>query len=357
VIVCSYCGRPNDDGRLFCENPDCGALLEWSAGKGESDPARREAPTEVIAAGGVTATAAPPASTPPAEPKGPSPRKPAPEFLPPPSTRLERDASPQVGQVVCPRCGAGNLEHVNFCRRCGSALASAPVVMPTWWHRALRRRPPAAAGERQRWVRTRPRPPREDLARSAFIGLAALAVAAVLALGALLAWRAGAKDAATGAYDAVRGTLFPRYEPVRPIADRASSHRKGHPADAAFDQDVNTFWVPNGRRRRTGARLIARFEPDTDLAKVGIFGGDPVAKELVPETVQLAFMRRGAKPPRRWQVVAIETVRLEDKPGFQRHDLDVDGIERVVMTSRKTYRSDAPHASAAVTEVEFFRRK
>jgi hypothetical protein len=356
VIVCGDCGRENEDGALFCENPACGALLEWSRRTVEPEATTTEAATEVTAGGGTTATAAPPASPPLREPTGPAPRKPAPEFVPTPRRPREDVPSPGVGQLVCPRCGAGNLPHLNFCRRCGSTLATAPVVTPTWWQRALRRRSPAAAGERHRWVRTRGRIRREDLARSAFVGLAAIVVAAVVALGALLAWRAGVKDAAIGAYDSVRGTFFPRYEPVRPVAESATSARQRHPADAAFDQDVNTFWLaaPGGGTR---ARLVARFEAGTDLAKIGIFAGDPVARQLVPETIQLTFFRRRAKPARGWEIVTIRTLRLENKPGFQRNELDVEDFERVVMTIRKTYRSDTPRASVAVTEIEFFRRE
>jgi hypothetical protein len=342
VIVCGDCGRENDERALFCENPACGALLEWSGKPVDPDATKTEAPTEVMAQSGVAAPAAP---------------KPAPEFVPPPPRPRQEVPPPGVGYLVCPRCGAGNLPHLNFCRRCGSTLASAPIVMPTLWQRILRRRPPPRAGERRGWVRSRGRVRRDELTRSALIGIAAVAVVAVVALGALLAWRAGAKDAAVDVYESTRGTLFPRYEPVRPVADRASSSRRRHRAHAAFDQDLNTFWLAKRRGRGTGARLVVRFEPETDLARMGIFAGDPVAKQLVPKTLQLTFFRRRARPARGWEVVNIRTLDLENEPDFQRRDLDVEDIERLVMTIRKTYRSDTPRASAAITEVEFFRRK
>ena len=355
MIVCGDCGRENDERALFCENHACGALLEWSGKPVDPDATKTEAPTEVMAQGGVAAPAAPTPSPPSDEPTGPTPRKPAPEFVPPPP-RPQQEV-PRIGDLICPRCGAGNLPHLNFCRRCGSTLASAPVLMPTWWQRILRRRPPPRAGERRGWVRSRGRIRQDELTRAALIGIVAVAVAAVVALGGLLAWRAGAKDAAVDVYESTRGTLFPRYEPVRPVADRASSSRRRHRAHAAFDQDLNTFWLAKRRGRGTGARLVVRFEPETDLARMGIFAGDPVAKQLVPKTLQLTFFRRRARPARGWEVVNIRTLDLENEPDFQRRDLDVEDIQRLVMTIRKTYRSDTPRASAAITEVEFFRRK
>jgi hypothetical protein len=358
VIVCGDCGRENDERALFCENPACGALLEWSGKPVDPDATKTEAPTEVMAQGGADAPAVPTPSPPSDEPRGPTARKPAPEFVPPPPRPRQEVPPAGIGYLVCPRCGTGNLPHLNFCRRCGLTLASAPVVMPTWWQRILRRRPPARAGERRGWVRSRGRIRRDELTRSALIGLAAVAVAAVVALGGLLAWRAGAKDAAVDAYESTRGFLFPRYEPVRPVAERASSaRRRRHRADAAFDQDLNTFWLAGRRGGGTGARLVMRFEPETDLARMGVFVGDPVAKQLVPKRLQLTFFRRRARPARGWEVVDIRNLDLENEPDFQRRDLDVENIQRLVMTIRKTYRSDSPRASAAITEVEFFRRK
>lgn len=352
MIVCGDCGRENDERALFCENHACGALLEWSGRPVDPDPTKTEAPTEVMAQGGATAPAAPAPSPSSPEPTGPTPRKPAPEFVPPPPRPWHDVPPPEIGDLLCPRCGAGNPPHLNFCRRCASTLASAPILTPTLWQKIFRRRPPTRAGERRGWVRRRGGIRRDELTRSALIAL----IAVVVALGALLAWRAGAKDAADGAYESARGILFPRYEPVRPIAESASSARRRHPAYAAFDQDLNTFWVPRGGRG-TGARLVVMFEPETDLARMGVFAGDPVAKRRVPKTLRLTFFRRRAKPARGWEVVGTRTIELENEPDFQRRDLDVEDIERLVMTIRKSYRSNTPGVSPAITEVEFFRRK
>ncbi|WP_371618709.1 hypothetical protein [Streptomyces sp. NBC_00454] len=65
---------------------------------------------------------------------------------------------PRPGELICGQCRAGNLPVRRYCRRCGAALADAPVaVRPPWWRRLLARRVrrPHAAGERpprrRRW--------------------------------------------------------------------------------------------------------------------------------------------------------------------------------------------------------------
>lgn len=106
-IVCSTCGFPNENEvtQQFCLQ--CGALLEWAG--------RRVEP-------------APPALSPAAPAKA---HTRASVLKEPPARTVE------PGDLVCVDCGEGNHPSRMYCRRCGAALAHAPVLRPRWWRRVL----------------------------------------------------------------------------------------------------------------------------------------------------------------------------------------------------------------------------
>ena len=352
MIVCTECGSEHEDEAAFCSS--CGAFLEWSGRKVEPGDALEDAAAPDHETAVAVAAAAPSA------PVSIAPARPGPEYVPRPPVEIE-GPPPQVGDLLCWRCGAGNAPHLHFCRRCGTTLGGAPVVEPTLWQRLLRRRRRAVpAGTRRGWAARRQRLPgtREELAKRAGVVAAVVAVLAMLVGAVVWAWKAHLDDRARGGYTSVRQTFFPRYEPVRAWAVASSSNRRRHRARAAFDGDLNTFWLAARRRGGNGARLVVTFKPATDLAKVGISAGDPTQAQSTPKALGVTLLRWSNERGRRgWRLVGARRLPLENRPGFQRRDLQVENVGRIVLTVRGVYPGSAPRASAALTEVEFFRKE
>ena len=161
--------------------------------------------------------------------------------------------------------------------------------------------------------------------------------------------------------------LFPQYDPVRPDYFVATSFRPDFPASAANDLDETTFWV-SGKKPGWGQRLEVQFHPNAvNIAKIGIFAGDPVGQMLVPKRLVLSFYRwvnpsttgwvptdNPFNPRAGWAFAGQKQLTLRNEPGLQRFDADAQNVGRVVLTILDTYRGQNPKAAAAITELEFF---
>lgn len=160
MIVCSECGTHNAAGSRFCSN--CGNYLAWEEHQGASaggppsgrpeevDPPPRprgEAPDDRPRSDPRTTDQLPPLSDeqkrvtrlPPPDGSdrlpsrrpsgsrstgGDPPSVPPGESPPPPPRPVPRaqEAPPAPGEIICPRCGAGNAPERHFCRRCAQEL-------------------------------------------------------------------------------------------------------------------------------------------------------------------------------------------------------------------------------------------
>ena len=403
TIVCRLCGTENNNDEVFCRNEGCGAFLEWAGA--------RVAPVEEEAAAGAGEDDAGATSTALAGDNGEAgtgaqlpvaiarpttlsvvPVRPSVEWAPPPETEAE-ELEPEVGQVVCPVCSAGNPAHIRFCRRCATPLAGVPVIRPPWWRRFLAGwREPLGAGER-RWGGRRRRLVRTpaDWARTVLKVLLLIVAIVALVIAVLWSWNSRVERAVRDAITSARYIIWPQYDPIRPAGTGyATTFAPRHRARQAFDKDWNTFWATKPGKA-VGARLVVRLEPPSDIDKVGVFAGDPTASRLVPKRVQFAFyrwaprmqptrgtpwrqcqrrdrvtgatsrrrqstaaLRRSARTPC-WRLIAIRPMDLLNEPGYQRSKLNVDGVRRVVVTIRSVH--EGPARSAALTEVEFFDKR
>jgi hypothetical protein len=383
--TCSKCGRARTS-EPFCE---CGALFDYSV----PVAAVAEPPPPADAADGKNGADTDAGEWPPG-PFDPVHQRPA-------TTGL-----PAVPVVLCTNeaCGAANPEYASFCWKCGTALGRGGEARKRW---SLRRtlgleRRPLSAGERKRV--------RSPLFTGGRLGAALLVVAVVVALAALAvgidkAWRPAAHGVARG-YDVSREALWPQFEPVYPSSVNPP-RRPGpianvrlwrrhvnplHPPFDAFDRNLSTYWQ-SATPRQQPDRIRANFKPAApEIDEVSIYAGDPTGATIVPESIQMTFYRWEAhprrsafrallpklpppavpcphplRPPRPyvgpWPSGAycvtgvVKVITLENTPAVQRFSTGAQrDVSMVVITVRGVHRADNPHAKAALTDVEFFRR-
>ena len=147
MIVCSRCGKENQDHYKFCLG--CGAELPRESNR----PKSFSAPTPPGGLPAASRTSQPPA--------------PELEPLAPPAVAVEPEPVPLPSGVPCPNCGADVPENFRFCHVCGHDLQSdgapqskppqsngAPVVAPAaapvagaTWARLILIRPDGSEGE------------------------------------------------------------------------------------------------------------------------------------------------------------------------------------------------------------------
>ncbi|MFZ3473833.1 NADase-type glycan-binding domain-containing protein [Streptomyces sp. 4.24] len=246
----------------------------------------------------------------------------------------EEDA-PRPGELICGRCGAGNVPARRYCRRCGAGLADAPVASkPPWWRR--RRTPRThAAGERpprrRRWRLPRPVVPVLLVLAPAVAGYAFRADA----------WRA---------LESVRDRMS-KPEQTHASAVTASSAVPGHEAALAVDGTTDRYWAPGAGR---GEFLEADFGGPLRLLDLVVHpGASPVAEKFLregrPGTLLLTAVGKDGRTTNK-------TVRLADVPGEQRFHFAVSDVVRLRITVLGSYGADGGRV-VALGEVEFFKRR
>jgi hypothetical protein len=339
VVVCTECGNETDTDEQFCES--CGTYLAWW-GERIDGSAETVAEGELQAEtnGGSAATAL--LSMPP-----------GPEAVSRPPRTIRQAWKHNPGDIVCATCARPNPPGGHFCRACGGTLLGAPPLVIPRWRRIVRRTRTWRAGERPGWTRLKAGGPRRIPRR-----ILLLVGAALLAIGLIVAciwlWAVSVGGWARHVANTIRRDAYPYYEPLRPASVRGEPQTKQHPGRAAFDRDLTTFWAAPGRNG-IGGRLIVNLKPAADVARLGIFAGDPVGNELVPKDVRLAFFRWDATVKGGWVLMKTAGIRLDNKPGFQFFAQSAKGVGLVIITVRSVYAADTPGV-ASITEVEFFHK-
>ncbi|MFF5218371.1 NADase-type glycan-binding domain-containing protein [Micromonospora sp. NPDC000442] len=243
------------------------------------------------------------------------------------------------GDVVCPACATGNPTERRFCRRCGTALGTAPgpAVRVSWWRRLGRALLRAA-----RWL-VRPRSGGWGLVRRVGAVLLAAALLAGLGYGAV---RLGSR-----ASDAIRDRLADP-QPASPVSVSASSHAADHPPELVADGISNSHWAPATGGAGRDEYVELTFADPFRLLDLIIHPGvsaqrDEFLRQARPAELELtAWTSRSSEST---------TLRLTDQAGPQTFHWVVNDVVRLRLTVRDSYGS-APGRRTAIGEVEVFRR-
>ncbi|WP_157882075.1 discoidin domain-containing protein [Streptomyces rubellomurinus] len=360
MTTCENCGHPCVRGEDFCGT--CGAYLSW-----EEEPAAEEKPT---ASAPPSSSAAPtptvsPAVTPPVIPPRPTdppqaappqtaprradppqavqpkPVRPGEEAPPPPPRPAEPEEREPIapGDLICGRCGTGNVPSRRYCRRCGGLLEDARVApKPPWWRRPFVRRPKTGpvVGDRPRV-----RPPR----RPRFV--VPLVLLVLLGVGGY-----AFRDELASGVEVVRDR-FATPQQIHPTAVRASSEDPAHPAALAVDGTTDRYWAPARPGNGIGEFLEMDFPGPFRLLDLVVHPGiSPNAEQFLtqarPQRLTVTLTGSDGK-------VTTRTVNPADAPGEQRFHLAVGGVVRIRLTIDGAYGA-APDRRVAVAEVEFFER-
>ena len=366
--TCRDCDRPRKPGAIFCQ---CGALLDYSAPGGEHRAAgQTNGEADGQTNGEVVAT------TPPGDlewPPGPYEATPEPNGTAAPSLRV----------VHCPndKCKALNPTKLLFCWKCGTPMAQGEEATLPWsLRRALRlEKPPLRAGERARPHKSFISEDPLTLLRAGLVVLGVLLLVSALVIGAIKAWGPSQHRVARW-YGVSREAVFPRFKPVHPSSVNPPRTKDPlHPAAAAFDRNLSTFWQST-TKRRVWDRIRVNFKPPAQhIDEVAVFAGDPTAATIVPRTLQMTFYtwqphpsldptecRSQPDPPHFPRRVPAEAgafcvtgiarqFALLNTPAEQRFSTGHQvSIGQIVITIRGVHRTDNPKAKAALTDVEFF---
>lgn len=253
--------------------------------------------------------------------------------------------------------------------------------------------------------------------------LAGLVIVGAICIGGLWAWNSTIHPRVVSWYASSREALFPRFRSVPPamifytwpnkcvagVSARPGRQRKQvtptsraipkrfkplparkNPAPKpcypikstnsfaeAFDNDLNTFWL-SPTPRNTNDRIVVRFPPQTSIAALTIYAGDPTGAQVVPQIIQMTFYGpaetvyypppvfypapkerdgtlKSSKKRLYWPVTAVREWTLRDTQAQQRFSTgDLTDIARVVITIRGNHPNANPKATQALTEVEFF---
>ena len=362
MTVCANCGHANEADAAFCGS--CGSFLEWDGQRVEpvGKPLVSVARTDAVS---------------PSDSPAHGEVEPLRERMPEaerPRTQPVRPVvlDPGVHDLYCGRCGAGNTADRFFCRSCGSSLAAAvPVETLTWWQRFtawLRRlfgREPRdlSVGERpSNWstsaatASTRKKRPlwkRVHLPTRISLGSMALPILILAVVGFGIApIRYRVTNWGFSVYESARRTVMPRYVPVAPANASASDAAASHPAAAAIDQNLLTWWGAARPGDGSGSTLTMTFERPADIAKIGFHDGAADADfPLQPRVRELEVTLSDERGQ-----VAAERVTLADKRDLQTFDVKGHGVRSATVRVVSTYAGQKGQATA-MAEVSFFTKK
>lgn len=303
---------------------------------------RRETGSPETPAGAAAGRSAapPPGAIKPAAPQARPKPKPA-----PPTREL------QTGDLICGECGEGNVNTRKFCRRCGCSLVDAEVVAPPpvpWWKRPFVRKPTEfTAGERpMRRGGTDPAKPNTGSRLKKGVKVAGAVVAVGVVFGLIGPWR----SSVTGLFSSAKRTVKPTFDPVHPVAVRATSEAKDHPAAHATDGISNTYWAEAAKGKGEGQALVLQFDPPVDIGKIGILSGasgkpEEFLAQPRPKTLHLIFSDG-----------TTTDLFLKDTAKFQSFDVKTKQVNRVEVQIAAVYSSVQGGQDGAIAELEFYQK-
>lgn len=285
-------------------------------------------PAAAAAAEPVRAAMAP--SQEPAKPKAP----------PKPATQVKADEGPKPGDLICDSCGTGNDPSRKFCRRCGNSLAKAePVKKVPWWKRLF-----AGGKKKQRGKQGKGKKAitgakqasfKAEMAmarlRNAVMILAALGLAGGFMVPSV---RAAVFNTGRDGINKARDTLFPNFDPIRPVTVTASSEAPDHPAVASADLAINTYWSEGAEGDGVGQVITYTFNEPFELAKILVTPGaiDPNQPDLFlkqprPKDIHLVFDNGGsADISLKDEVNKAQTFTIKGAKGITKVELSITSV-------------------------------
>lgn len=179
------------------------------------------------------------------------------------------------GDLICGACGEGNLPTRKFCGRCGESLKTAEVVRTPWWRKLFRRRGPKVVAAAKHG-RKRSSFGFGDAARRVYrtgrIVIGIIVLVAGVAYAAYPPFRTEINNKVTGVQQQVTKKVEQTFVPVHAVRITASAQDKGHPAAAAVDEVLSTYWqAPAGPGQFPSLTLT--FQHPETLERVIIHSG------------------------------------------------------------------------------------
>jgi hypothetical protein len=254
------------------------------------------------------------------------------------------------GDLICGACGEGNLPTRKFCGRCGESLRAAEVVRNPWWRRLLRRRGAKVVAAHRR-PGQRPggggggaRQLLRRVYRVARLAIALVVLVGGLAYGAYPPFRTYVNGEVGAVKSKVTSKVNQVFVPVHPTKIQANAQAQGHPATAAMDEAVNTYWLaPAAPGQNPVLSLTFAHPVSLERMIVRIGASDGYTTHGRPSLLLLVFSNQQS-----------DTVNLQDTNKPQtvniNHALQVSGVQIQVA---ETFPGGTP-PDVAITELELF---
>lgn len=256
----------------------------------------------------------------------------------------------QPGDRICGECGEGNPPTRKFCSRCGESLTSAVVQRSPWWQRVRPRRGPKLVAATKR-PKTAKRGGNRRVGHRAVTSIRRYTFIVVLAFGLLAGLYPPLRTYVVKQADNVKSWATglvsdATVSPVRPTAVQGTDTQlPGHPANAAFDGFINTYWaapwVPNGKP----PQVTIDLGKPTALAKVVITGGasDDFVGHDRPSIIVFSYSNEKS-----------DTVTLQDSKSPQTFTLRNGLAAKLVQVQILQVKESPGGKDVAVTEFQFF---
>lgn len=266
-----------------------------------------------------------------------------------PSRRLK------PGDLICGSCGEGNAPLRKFCSRCGASLNEAEVRKAPWWAR-FRRRP----GPRSVALGRDPKQSGSSLAESSFDarqffrGLyrkARTVVAVAIILGGVLygaypPFRSTVNHTVTNAKTDASNAASAALTPVHPTSATDNAEVPGHPASAAVDESLDTYWLAPWPTT-PAPTLTLSFDRPVTLKKMILHSGasDAYVADGRPSSLHLVFSNKESMTLTPQDTAQAQTLDLS-------HAIQVTSVQIQVTA---VYQGSNPNV--ALTEIELFALK
>ena len=254
------------------------------------------------------------------------------------------------GDLLCGACGEGNLPTRKFCGRCGESLRTAEVVRTPWWRRLFRRRgakvvaahrrPGQAPGGRSSGLRQALR----RIYRVGRLVIAVILLAAGVFYGAYPPFRSEVNTEVAALKDKITNQVNQVFVPVHAVKIDANAQAPGHPASAAFDEALNTYWLAPAAEGQNPTLTLTFAHPVT-LQRMIVHAGasDGYTAHGRPSLLLLVFSNQES-----------DTINLQDTAKQQTvtitHALQVSSMQIQVA---ETYQGGTP-TDVAIAEIELF---